>query len=345
MQSDRRSDILYALAVLLALYIAYLAIDVLLLVYVSALFAVVVAPAVGVVRRMRIGRWKPGKGTAMLMLLVALISLAIVFLVFALPPIFRDTHELAANWPMRSAQLVNNIRKVPFFENFNPPPVMQFSTDAFGGALGVFRNIAGGAFGLFYFIILMVYFTVDGDRAFHWGLSMFRADHRDRLKKTLLRAEVRMRHWLIGQSLLMLTLATCSLIVFGLLRIRYFYALAVFAGLLNIIPILGPATAVVLASLVALMDSPMKMLGVLVFFAIYFQLETALLTPRIMKASVDLPPLAVIVSLSLGAAIAGVPGALVAVPTAALCAVLIDEYLVKHDEVKPPLPAELRAQA
>jgi predicted PurR-regulated permease PerM len=88
---------------------------------------------------------------------------------------------------------------------------------------------------------------------------------------------------------------------------------------------------VTVASVVALFDSPTKLVGVLAFFAVYQQLETAFLTPRIMKTTVDLPPLAVIIALSIGGALAGVLGALVAVPTAALCAVLIDEYLVKRD--------------
>jgi predicted PurR-regulated permease PerM len=73
---------------------------------------------------------------------------------------------------------------------------------------------------------------------------------------------------------------------------------------------------------------------VLVFFLLYQQLETGFLTPRIMKFSVDLPPLAVIISLMIGGALAGVLGALVAVPTAALCAVLIDEYLIKHNKTE-----------
>jgi predicted PurR-regulated permease PerM len=160
---------------------------------------------------------------------------------------------------------------------------------------------------------------------------MFPAKHRERLERTMHRGENRMRHWLVGQAMLMLILGTLSCIAFALLKLKYFVALALLAGLLNIIPIVGPVVAVVLASIVALVDSPPKLIGVLVFFALYQQLETGFITPRVMKFSVDLPPLAVIISLMIGGALAGVLGALVAVPTAALCAVLIDEYLVKKD--------------
>ena len=79
-------------------------------------------------------------------------------------------------------------------------------------------------------------------------------------------------------------------------------------------------------------DSWTKAAGVLIFYLAYQQLENAYLTPRIMKSTVDLPPLAVIIALLLGGSIAGVLGALVAVPTAALIAVIIDEYVVESNE-------------
>jgi predicted PurR-regulated permease PerM len=145
------------------------------------------------------------------------------------------------------------------------------------------------------------------------------------------RGENRMRHWLVGQTMLMLILGVLSCLVFGILKLKYFLALGLLAGLLNIVPIVGPAVAITLAGLVALVDSPAKLLGVLIFFVAYQQLENAFLTPRIMKLSVDLPALAVIIALMIGGALAGILGALIAVPTAALCAEIIQEYLVKKD--------------
>jgi len=67
---------------------------------------------------------------------------------------------------------------------------------------------------------------------------------------------------------------------------------------------------------------------VAIFYLVYLQVENSFLTPRIMRNSVGLPGLAILIALLLGSALGGVPGALVSVPTAALVAVLIDEYLV-----------------
>jgi predicted PurR-regulated permease PerM len=127
----------------------------------------------------------------------------------------------------------------------------------------------------------------------------------------------------------MLILGVCSLAVFGILHVRYFVLLGVLMGLFNIIPIAGGVITILLAAGVAALDSWQKMLGVLIFYAIYIQLENAVLTPRIMKSSVDLMGLTVLIALLAGSAIAGVVGALVAVPTAALVTILLEEYAVK----------------
>jgi len=150
-----------------------------------------------------------------------------------------------------------------------------------------------------------------------------------------------MRNWLIGQALFMLSLGLSSLLVYWLLGLRYFYLLAMFAGIANIVLIAGPICAVVLASAVALLDSPEKLVGVIVFFAVYFQVESVFLSPRIMKHTLNLAPLAVIIALSLGGALAGVLGALISVPTAALVMVLADEYLVQR---KPAASAATAAE-
>ena len=75
-------------------------------------------------------------------------------------------------------------------------------------------------------------------------------------------------------------------------------------------------------------------LGVFIFYFIYQQVENAYLTPRIMKEAVDLPGIAVIVALTIGGEMAGLLGAIVAVPTAALVATILNEYVVRQPPVR-----------
>ena len=102
-------------------------------------------------------------------------------------------------------------------------------------------------------------------------------------------------------------------------------------SLFNIIPLAGGVITIILAAGVSALDSWTKMAGVLLFYTIYVNVENAILTPRIMRSSVNLMGLTILVALLLGTALAGIVGALVAVPTAALISVLLEEYAVQKD--------------
>ncbi|HEX2327276.1 MAG TPA: AI-2E family transporter [Candidatus Angelobacter sp.] len=326
---DRRSDILFFFGVSLALWIAYSVRDVLMLIYVSALFAVVLSPAIGVIQKIRFGSWRPGRGFAIIFLFLVLVLLGTVFMVFAFPPIYRDAHQFSADWPRHLADLSEEVRHLPFGNKVDSTALEKYATEIVGGAGGLFLNLAGGIFGIFTAIILTAYFTIDGDRTLNWAVSLFPLDQQQRLARTLHRAEQRMRNWLLGQLIMMCALGLCAGVAYYALGLRYFYILALYAGISDIIPIAGPISAVALSGTVAALDSPEKVFGVIVFHAIYVQFEAAFLSPRIMRSTLKLSPLAVIVALSLGGSLAGVVGALVSVPTAALVLVLADEYLVK----------------
>lgn len=130
----------------------------------------------------------------------------------------------------------------------------------------------------------------------------------------------------------MLVLGMASTIVFLSLHMRYPYALGVLTGLLNVVPVLGVTISLVLAILVAAIDSWGRVLGVVIFFVVYLAIENYILVPRIMKNRVNLPALAIFIALLLGSALEGVLGAMVAIPTAVLVSVLLDEYFVRKEE-------------
>jgi predicted PurR-regulated permease PerM len=330
-----RSDITFAFVLALACYIAWLVRDVLILLYVSALFAVVLQPLVQFVESWRIGKFRPFKGIAIFLLLLVVIGGLVAFGFFALPPVIRDLEEFGKVVPLRLPSIMAKLRNFPIVSRINMDDIAEkiqdLATHSATLLLLSIKTWAGSLFTIAMGLILTIYFTLEGDVAYRWVLSLFPVEGRTRLDLALRRAEVRMGKWLIGQGSLMLILGLTSTVVYLSLHVRYAYALGVLTGLLNIIPVLGAALCIVLALLAAAADSWGRVLGVGVFYLIYLQVENSFLTPRIMKSSVDLPGLAIIVALLLGSALEGVLGALVSVPTAVLVAVLIDEYLVKKD--------------
>ena len=330
-----RSDIVFAFALALACAVAWLIRDVLMVMYVSALFAAVLTPVVRSTGRLRIGRWRPFRGYAVLFLLLAMAAALTGFGFLAFPPVIRDLQEFAREMPVRLPAILDKLRHIPFAENLNTDEItakfQDFVSNTATYLLLSIRDWAGKLADLATGFILTIYFILEGDRAYRWFLSFFPPQSRNRLDGALQRAKGRMERWLIGQGSLMLILGTLSTCVYLALHIRYAFALGVLTGLLNIIPVLGAAICVALALLVAAIDSWGRVLGVAIFYVIYLQVENSFLTPRIMRNSVGLPGLAILAALLLGSALGGVPGALVSVPTAVLVAVLVDEYLVNKD--------------
>jgi len=349
-QRSIRANILFTFALALGLYTAWHVRDVLEIIYVSALFAVVLMPVMRGIMKLRIGKWGPGRGSAIFILLLVVAGAASLFFFVALPPVIRDMRQFAAEAPTRGPQLLARIQHLPLSSHVDisslNAKLQDFASNAASYLFLSIKSWATKLFDIITGVILTIYFLLEGDVAYYWLLSFFPVDKRKRLDQTLALAEVRMGKWLLGQGSLMLVLGLTSMIVFLFLHIRYAYALGVIMGLFNLIPIAGAVISMALVVLVAAIDSWGRVAGVLIFYAIYAQVETSFLTPRIMKHSVDLVGLAVIIALLLGGALAGIVGAMVAVPTAVLVAVLLNEYAVKPEpiiaEAKPLSEIEVK---
>ena len=330
---SRRSDIAFGLFLALLICLAYILRTAVLLIYVSIIFAVVFSPAVDWIHRLKIWKWSPSQGASILILLTIALATLTIFLVLAVPPIIDDTRRLTSDLPTTLDHFANRLKGLPFgarlASKLNWNSLAQTLNSLISHTFNVFRGITGGLMRVATIGLLTAYFILDGSRAFNWSMSMVPLTERSRMRTTLIRSKERVQKWLIGQLLLMLILGSLSAIVFGLLGIKYFYLLAVFAGLANFVPILGPIATVIVAGFVAALDSFTKLLGVIIFFAVYQQVENAYLTPRIMRSTVNLPGVAVVTALMIGGELAGVLGAIVAVPTAALLATVLGEYLQK----------------
>lgn len=267
-------------------------------------------------------------------MLIAIAAFLVGFGYLALPPVAHDLEQLSKQSPALP-QLISKLHRIPFINRMDFNQLSQrlegVASETAAGVLHSATNVATKLTHVATGIILTVYFILEGDVAYRWFLSLIPPHRRERLDQTLRRSATRMEKWLLGQAALMLILGVCSTTVFVLLHVRYAYALGVLTGVLNIIPVLGATISIALALIVAALDSWTRVIGVVVFYIVYEQLENSYLTPRIMRSSVNLPGLATIVALLFGFGLAGVEGALVAVPTAVLVAELVGEYLVWKD--------------
>jgi len=194
------------------------------LLYVSALFAVVLTPLVRSTSRIHIRNWRPFKGTAILVLLLLLAGAFIAFGYLALPPVIRDLQTFGQEAPARLPGILDKLKRIPFLERLNDTAisgkVQDLASNAASYLLASIKDWVGILFNVIMGFILTVYFILEGDQAYGWFLSFFPPAGRDRLDQALRRAELRMGKWLLGQASLMLVLGISSTIVFLALHVR-----------------------------------------------------------------------------------------------------------------------------
>ncbi|GAA3761512.1 AI-2E family transporter [Terriglobus aquaticus] len=331
-----RGYILFTFLLLACCGLAWKLHHVLLILYVSGLFAVVLNPVVKRIEGFRIRDKHLGKGLATVALFAGILLALVLFFWIGLPPVIRDFANFATDLPHRIPQILAKVQRLPMASKIDMSKVAAEVQNIVGAAAAyVFDALPRWATHLFDVltgVILCIYFILEGDEVYKYFLSLWPSDKRTRLSNTLLEAEERVSKWLVGQLLLMACVAVYMLIALGALHVRYFVLLGILMGITNLIPVAGNLITITIAILVAASDSWTKALGVVIVYFIYVQIENAILTPRIMKTSVDLMGITVLVALLCGTEIAGIVGALVAVPTAAMVVVFANEYLVQHED-------------
>jgi predicted PurR-regulated permease PerM len=328
-----RGNIIFFFLILIALGLAWKLTKELEILYVSALFAIVLMPIVNWICRLNIRGWHPSRGLGIALMILGVGLILTLFFFFALPPVLRDLRQFLTDLPQRIPEVVAKIRHIPMADKLGIDTAaerLQSGIEATASFL--FTSIPmwlSHVVDLIATAILCLYFMLEGEHAYGFFLSLLRPDPRRRLDATLRKAELKMSKWLLGQGLLMLILGISSTIAFGIFHVRYFVLLGVLMGLFNIIPVAGAVVTMSLVCVVAAVDSWTKMFEVIIFYLIYANVENGFITPRIMQSSVDLNGLTILVALLIGTSLGGVVGAMVAVPTAALVSVLLDEYAVQ----------------
>ena len=138
--------------------------------------------------------------------------------------------------------------------------------------------------------------------------------------------EERLGKWSRGQLLLMLAVALGNYLGYLLLKIPFALPLAVITGIFEIVPILGPIVSAVPAVLIGFGISPLVGIGAAAVAFIVNQLENYILVPKIMQKSTGVSPLLILISVAVGAKLAGAMGVVIAVPFVITIQVILKEF-------------------
>jgi len=305
--------------------------EALLLIYISALFAMGFAPLVRAMertdRRAGLPRW-----LAILIIYLLFVTVLALVGLMVIPPLIAQATTLWSKIPTELDRVQTFLihyklldRRFTLAEAVqSAPPGANAVSTAVGTLLGAISTFAGGLFGIVTILILSFYLLLEVDAMFAYMIRFVPEERRESVAVAAQDAAGKVSAWLQAQMTLAGVMGTVAAIALGLMSVPYFYVVAVVAAVGETIPIVGPVIGGVAAVAVALTASPKLALMVGVFYLVLHQLESNILVPKIMERRVGVSPVVVMVALLIGGSIWGVIGAILAIPTAGIISVIIE---------------------
>jgi predicted PurR-regulated permease PerM len=318
---------------------------VLLILYVSALLAIGFSPAVRMIERQKlvpIGTRRLPRWLAILSLYLLFIAIVVLIAITVLPPLIKQARDLAAALPGMIDRFQDVLlerrwidHKITLREAVKQAPDATNYVDTVFSAVG---SVLGGLFGFFTILILTFYILIDSDKLLRGFLQVFPPERRTRVASVCREITLKVSAWLMGQLVLASVIGSTAAIGLWLLGIPFFWVLALIAGVGEMIPMVGPLLAALPAIAVAFTVSPISALWVAIYYITQQQLENHILVPKIMERQVGVSAVGIITALLIGGSLLGIMGAILAVPTAAILQVVLQEILQRSSEPLDTMP-------
>jgi predicted PurR-regulated permease PerM len=154
-------------------------------------------------------------------------------------------------------------------------------------------------------------------------------DRRESINKLISAMETKVSSFIAGQGVLCLIIGILALVAYLLIGLPNALVLALIAGIMEAIPMIGPLLGAAAAGLVALSIAPVKLVWVILATVIIQQLENNLLVPRVMRKAVGVNPFVTLLAFFAFSSFFGIAGALMAIPMAAIIQLLLDRFVFR----------------
>lgn len=324
--------VIISIVVLFALMMLYP--RVLLILFAGLFLGVAIKPAVDWMARHKIPQ---EVGAALIF--ISILAILGLFIAYVLPLLLMQTVNLTAALSEGYIQVRQNlltgsglllyqvVRNLP--EDIQLlQPAFSLSTEAGEGnvleGVGVvLGQVFGTGLGVIFVFFLAVNWSVEGDRFLRSALLLSN-QRREFMRETFLDLEKRISRYLTGLGLLSLIVGTMALIGYLLIGLPYAVILAVFAGIMEAVPVIGPTLGAVPAIIIALSVSPGAAIAVIVVTVLIQAAENIWIFPRVMGSSVGVPPFLTLIAMLIFTTLFGVIGALIAIPVTAVAKVVSD---------------------
>ena len=309
--------------------------------FVAVLLSSAVQPLVTRLERRANGRLT--RSGAALAVYAAIVVLAIGFVIILLPVLIEQVSALWSSVPdlyasLRSRMIASDSESLHRIAGYLPEridPSAGASLDSLSVALAGLGRLASGLLTAAGILVLSYAWSVSGDRTVRSLLLFLPPERRPEAAELVEEATLKLAAFVRGQLILCGAVGALAFLAYTIIQLPHAAALAVMAGLFEAIPLIGPTLGAVPAALVAFTVDPVLVLWVGLATLVIQVAENYILVPRVMDRSVGVHPFVTILSIAAFGAVMGIPGALLAIPLAALIQLLLEHFVLEADNAAP----------
>lgn len=248
-----------------------------------------------------------------LILYSAFVLVLSIFLAFIFPPLIKELSTLLQNMqmPMAFATQLENFE----IDFASVKSLLETFGASINTALTVIGSTFSGAFVAITTMVISIYFSLEKSKLIKDLADLFDRGREEAIKSFFHEVDNQLGNWIRGQIILMTIIGLTTFVGLTLIKVPYALPLAIIAGLLEIVPNIGPIFSAVPAVIIAYLALgwPAAVAAGILYLVIQ-QAENSIIVPKIMKANVNINPLVSILGILIGGKVFGVVGALLAVP-------------------------------
>lgn len=310
--------IVFTLFLVFGLWFLYFIRDIILQLFVAVFIMTVLDP---IVRRLT--QFKIPRTIAVFVIYLLIIAVLGLLIAGIIPPLIEQTASFAASLP----KYLSAIGVSVYISEQIVGQIISSIGSLPGQILKVGISVFSNVISVLAVFVFSLYLLLSREKLNDQLGFLFGEEKKKEIGRVIDRLEARLGGWARGELTLMVIVGSANYIGLSLLGIPFALPLAILAGLLEIIPNLGPITASIPGIIIGLSISPVMGLAVAALALLIQQVENYLLVPKIMEKSVGVSPLIILLALAVGLRIAGVVGAILAVPATITLQVLASEYI------------------
>lgn len=314
--------ILFIAAFILGLWFLFQIRDLILILFVSIILVSALNPVVNRLTSFRIPRV-----LAILLVYILLILGFSGFVAVVIPPLVDQGGKLIIRFPVFLDQTSQFLGLGTGLIPTDPEVIARDLTSLTGGIFKATVNVFSDIISILTMFMITFYLLLERDKLEDYLVKFFSGAHRERMRRVIDRTEGKLGAWFRGQLVLMFLVGLMSYIGLKILGVEFALPLALIAGILEILPNVGPFIALIPAVIVAFVASPVLAIAVFALYFIIQQLENNLIVPQVMRRAVGLNPLVIILALMIGGRLFGIAGAILAVPAVVVIQIVVSDFL------------------